>query len=135
MPRETEKHSQMTIGGKQIGGQRPGGRNQDGCGAAESDDFFLRISHPRVRRGGVHTLRVDIAYTHGSRCMQCACHISPSHLLPSHVSSAVLAVPFVPELFPIRKRGSSALPHERRGVWQRGRIPRTPHAGRALQKG
>ena len=57
----------------------------------------------------------------------------PSHLLPSHVSSTVFAVParsprhFVPvcsflaELFPIRKRRSSALPHERRGVWLPGR--------------
>ena len=55
----------------------------------------------------VHTLRVartfslhfflawltDIAYTHGSRCLRCARHISPSHLLPSHVSSTVFAVP------------------------------------------
>ena len=57
-----------------------------------------------------------------------ACHISPSHPLHSHVSSAVLAVParslrhlvpvctFLAELFPIRKRGSSALSDERRGV-------------------
>ena len=57
--------------------------------------------------GCVHTLRVaraffwriflswrtNIAYTHGSRCLQCACHISPSHPLHSHVSSAVFAVP------------------------------------------
>ena len=65
--------------------------------------------------------------------LQCACHISPSHPLHSHVSSAVLAVPaqslrdHVPvctvfvELYPTRKRGSSALPHERRGVWLLGR--------------
>ena len=65
----------------------------------------------------------------------CSAHVAPlpSHLLPSHVSSAVFAVParsprhFVPvctflaELFPIRKCGSSALPHERRGVWLPGR--------------
>ena len=34
-----------------------------------------------------------MAYTHGSRCLQCACHISPSHPLHYHVSSAVFAVP------------------------------------------
>ena len=77
--------------------------------------------------------RQDIACTHGSGCSQCACHVSPSHLLPSHVSFTVFATParsprhFVPvctflaELFPIRERGSSALPHARRGVWLPGR--------------
>ena len=61
------------------------------------------------------------------KCLQCACQISLFHPLHSH-ASAVLAVParsprhlvlvctFLAELFPIRKRGSSALPHERRGV-------------------
>ena len=44
----TEKHSHMMIGGKQIGGPRPGGRNQDGHGMTKSEDFFtLQISHPR----------------------------------------------------------------------------------------
>ena len=41
MPRETEKHSLMMIGGKQIGGPRPGGRNQDGHGMTKSQDFFF----------------------------------------------------------------------------------------------
>ena len=36
--------------------------------------------------------RTDIAYTHGSICLQRARHISPSHLLTSHVST-VFAVP------------------------------------------
>ena len=107
--------------------------------------FCLRISHPRcgnccVCDGEVYThsvshahfsdifpaWRTDIAYSHGSKCLQCACHVSPSHLLPSHVSSTVFAVPtrssrhlvpvctFLAERFPIRKCGSSALPHERR---------------------
>ena len=84
-------------------------------------------------------------------CMaQCVCsaHVISLHLtssLPSfsphpslsHVSSAVLVVParslrhlvpvctFLAELSPIRKRGSSALPHGRRGVGLPGRIPRT----------
>ena len=77
--------------------------------------------------------RTDIACSHGSRCLQCACHISPSHPLLSHVSSAVFAVParslrdhilvrtVFAGLHPMRKRGSSALPHERRGVWLPGR--------------
>ena len=72
-------------------------------------------------------------FPHGSKCLQCACRISPSRFLHSHVSSTVFAVPalslrhHVPictvfvELYPTRKRGSSALPHERRGVWLLGR--------------
>ena len=40
MPRETETLSLMMIGGKQIGGQRPGGRNQDGHGMTKCEDFF-----------------------------------------------------------------------------------------------
>ena len=55
-------------------------------------------------------------------------HISPSHPLHPHVSSAFFAVParslrdHIPvctvfaELFPIRQRGSSTPPHERRGA-------------------
>ena len=64
MPRENEQHSLMVIGGKQIGGQRPGGRNQDGSGTTKSEDFF----YPRFRThvvatavcatGCVHTLLV-----------------------------------------------------------------------------
>ena len=41
MSRETEKHSLMMIGGVQIGGPRPGGRNQDGNGMTKSEDFLL----------------------------------------------------------------------------------------------
>ena len=112
MPRETEKHSLMMIGGKQIGGPRPGGRHQDGHGMTKSEDFFfwLQISHPHsgncsVCDGSVHTLRVARTFslhfflawrtdtnTHGTMCLQCACHISPSHTLCSFVWSAVLAV-------------------------------------------
>ena len=40
MPRETEKHSLLMIGGKQIGRQRPGGRNQDGSAMTKSELFF-----------------------------------------------------------------------------------------------
>ena len=153
MPRETEKLSLMIVSGKQIDGQRPGGRNQDGSGTTKSADFFVSGFRTHVvatilcATVCVHTLRVaraffwhiilawrtDIAYTRGSRCLQCSCHMSPSHLLLSHDSSAVRAVParslrhvvpvctFLAELFPIRKRGSSAPPHVRRGVWLFGR--------------
>ena len=44
-----------------------------------SDTFSLR---------GVQT-----SHTHGSRCLQCACHTSPSHPLHSHVSSTSLLFP------------------------------------------
>ena len=81
----------------------------------KSQDLFLDsgfrthiVATTVCTTGGVHTLRVartffwhsffawrtDIAYTHGSRCSQCACHISPSRPLHSHVSSAFLAVPW-----------------------------------------
>ena len=91
------------------------------------------VSHAHFLWHSFFAWRTHIAYTHGSRCLQCACHISPSHPLYSHVSSAVRAVPAWPlrdhmpvctvfvELYPTRKRGSSALPHERRGVWLPGR--------------
>ena len=65
MPRETEKHSLMMIGGKQICGQRPGGRNQDGSGTTKSEDFFLvsgfrthEVATTVCATRGVHTLRV-----------------------------------------------------------------------------
>ena len=60
----------------------------------------------------------------------CMSHISVSL---SHVSSTILVVParslrhhvpvrtFFVELYPTQKRGSSAVPHERRGVWLLGR--------------
>ena len=41
MPRETEKHSLMMSGGKQIGGPRLGGRNQDVSGTTKFEFFFL----------------------------------------------------------------------------------------------
>ena len=41
MPQQTEKHSLMMTGGKQIGGQRPGGRHKDGNGKTKSDVFFF----------------------------------------------------------------------------------------------
>ena len=40
MPRETEMHSLMMFGGKQIGGHRPGGRHEDGYGMGKSEDIF-----------------------------------------------------------------------------------------------
>ena len=81
-----------------------------------------------------------VAHRHRAHAWLKAFAVRMSHLtislFISHVSSTVLAVParsprpFVPvctflaELFPIRKRGSSALLHERRGVW----LPGRPHA-------
>ena len=91
------------------------------------------VSHAHFSDTCFFSWRTDIACTHGSRCLQCACHICPSHLLHSHVSSAVFAVPArslrdhilvctaFAGLHPIWKRGSSAPPHERRGVWLPGR--------------
>ena len=78
-----------------------------------------------------------VAYKHRVHaCLQCACHISPSHPLHSHVSSAVVAVPvrslrhLVPvstlfaEMFPFRKRGrTSARAAGSLAAWP---IPRTP---------
>ena len=75
--------------------------------------------------------RADIAFMQGSFC---SAHVISLHLaLFPHVSSALLVVParslrhhipvrtvFV-ELYPSQKRGSSALPHERWGVWLLGR--------------
>ena len=93
--------------------------------------------------------RTDIAYARGSsvwkRCLQCACRISPSRFLCPHVSPSIFAVParslrhHVPvrtvfvELYPTQKRGSSALPHERRGVWLPGRSYALHNLDRALR--
>ena len=107
MPRETERHSPMMIGGKPIGGQRLGERNKDGSGTTKSEEFFcLRISHPRsgnycVCDGGcTHTpCRTHIflthfpcvAYRHRAHAwlkVFAVRHISPSHPLHSHVPSA-----------------------------------------------
>ena len=91
-----------------------------------SDTFSLR---------GVQTSRTRMAQ--GGR----SAHVTSLHLtlFHPHVSSAFLAVPwrslrdhlpdldvrtFLVELIQIRKRGSSTLPHERRGVW----LPGRPHA-------
>ena len=113
MPRETETHSLMMISGKQIGGPRLSERNQDGHGMTKSEDFFLNsgfrthVVATIVCATGVYTHSVSHAHflcifflawrtgtnTHGSRCLQCVCHISPSRPLRSHVSSAVFAVP------------------------------------------
>ena len=107
MPRETEKHSLMMIGGKQIGGQRPGGRNQDGSGTTKSEVFFFFWSQDFaptkwqllcVRRG-VYTHSVSHAHfsdtfslrgvqTSRARMAQgvCSAHVTPlhSHFLHSH---------------------------------------------------
>ena len=112
--------------------------------------FCLRISHPRSGNycvcdgGGTHTpCRTHIflthfpcvAYRHRVHAWPKVFAVRMSHLAisPSPFSCFILAVParslrhlvpvctFLAELFPIRKRGSSALPHERRGVWPPGR--------------
>ena len=78
---------------------------------------------------GVQTSRTRVAQGVCSG----ACHTSPSHplhflmfhlpclLFPhGHFDTSFPSAPSLPELFPIRKRGSSALPHERPGVWLPG---------------
>ena len=147
--------SHLIIGGMHTGATSLGGRNQDGHRVMKSEGYFFRLRFRThvvatavcATGGCTHTLlshahffwhifvawRTNIAYTHGSRCVQCACRTSPSRFVCSHVSSSVLAVParslrhhvsvstvFV-ELYPTQKRGSSALPHDRRGVWLLGR--------------
>ena len=116
------------------------GENKDGSGTTKSEDFFL-VSGFRTHvvattvcaTGDVHTLRV--ARTFFWHIFPCVARgvCSAPHLsiapLHSHVPCASFAVParslrdHIPvctvfaELFPIRKRGSSTPPHERRGVW------------------
>ena len=92
----------------------------------------------------VHTLRVArtfsshfflcVAYRHEHAWFKMfAVIMSYLSISPSPFTCFILAVParslrhvvpfctFLAELFPIRKRGSSALPHERRRVWLPGR--------------
>ena len=85
-------------------------------------------------------------YTHKclKRFVACARRVSPSRLLHSHVSP-IFAVSvrrilpdfdvhdFLAELYPTQKRGSSALPHEHRGVWLPGQV-RSPHKLRGPRK-
>ena len=89
------------------------------------------------------------AVAHGHRVHAllevCAVRMACLPISPSHVSSTVFAVParsprhFVPvctflaELFQIRKRGSSAHPQERRGVWLPGRSDALPRMLQILQ--
>ena len=92
----------MLIGGKQIGGQRPGGRNQDGSGTTKSENFLVsgfRTHVVATVRREVYTLRVartifwrmflawrtDIAYTHGSRRFAVRLS-SPPHLTFSRLT-------------------------------------------------
>ena len=73
--------------------------------------------------------RTDIAHMHGSRCLQCACHNSPSHHLPSHVSFTVFAVTArspcrtVPDPKALVQRTSAWAPRSL-ATWP---IRRTPH--------
>ena len=107
--------------------------------------FSLRISHPRSGNycvcDGVYTHSVSHAHfsdtfslrdvqTSGTRMAHgvCSAHVISLHLalsgLTFHPPSLLTdfdILDFLAELFPTRKRGSSALPHERRGVWLLGR--------------
>ena len=101
MPRETEKPSPMMIDGKQIGGQRLGGRNKDGRGVMKSEVFFLTmlwsshthsVSHAHVSNTfssrGVHPSRTRMAQG------VCSAHVISLHFtLSIPISSAVLVVP------------------------------------------
>ena len=82
------------------------------------------VHTPRVARTffGHISLRDVHAYTHGSWCLQCACHISPSHSLAIFALPALSLRCHVPDCTIIcrtvhrsENAGRSALPHERRG--------------------
>ena len=138
MPRETEKHSLMMIGGKQIGGQRPGGRNQDGSGTTKSRDFFLVSGFGQllcVRRGvcthsvsHAHfsdTFSLRVAQTSRTRMAQgvCSVHVISLHLtfslLMFHPPSLLFphghfdSFPSAPSLANCSRFESAGLPHFR----------------------
>ena len=134
-------------GGPSLGGERSKG----GHGMKKSEGFFfkLMVSHTcsgnySVCDGRCTQHSVSQAHflctfslrdvqtsrsTQGSRCLQCECLLSPSRPLFScfirrpccslrhHIPVRTVFV----ELYPTQKRGSNALPHERRGVWPAGR--------------
>ena len=105
---------------------------------------FVYIYSPVARTFSAHSA-CTITFTHlhachiharlkGAKKVLCTCVTSPhlafsllmllppSLLFPARSLRHLVPVcTFVAELFPIRKRGSSALPHERRGVWLPGR--------------
>ena len=80
LPRETEKHSLMIIGGTPIGGQRPGGRNQYGSGTTKSGNFFVSGFRTHVvattvcATRGVQTSRTRMAQG------VCSAHVISQHL-------------------------------------------------------
>ena len=123
MPRETEKHSLMMIGEKQIGGQRPGGRNQDGSGTAKSEEHFLvsgfrtHVVATAVCATGRYTHSVSHAHfsdtfslcgvqTSRTRMAQgvCSAHVKSPHLTISlpmfhphgHLDTSFLSAPSLP---------------------------------------
>ena len=151
MPRETEKHSLMMIGGKQNGGQCLGGRNQDGSGTRKSGDFFQSQDFAPtwwqplcVRRGCSHTpCRTHIFLTHFP-CVTSKHRvhaflkvlavrmpyllISPSPFSSPHPPSLLfphghfdISFPSAPSLPNCFRSESAGHAHERRGVWLPGR--------------
>ena len=82
-------HSLMIIGGTPIGGQRPGGRNQDGSGTTKSGNFFFSGFHThvvattvRATGGCTHTFSLRGVQTSRARLAQgvCSAHVISQHL-------------------------------------------------------
>ena len=128
MPRETEKHSLMMIGEKQIGGQRPGGRNQMEVERRSLKNFFLvsefrtHVVATTVCATGRYTHSVSHAHfsdtfslrgvqtsrTRMARCLRCACQISPSHLLPhGHLDTSFSSAPSLPNCSRCKSAGQA----------------------------
>ena len=89
--------------------------------------YTVQITVPLLRH--VHTLRVARTHIFLTHFLCVAYTLSFSILIVSSTVFAVrslrhfvLVCTFLAELLPIRKCGSSALPHERRGVWLPGRF-------------
>ena len=87
MLRETDKHSLMMTGGKQIGGPRPGGRHQGGSGTTKSADFF---SDSRFR---THVVATTVCAT--GRCIHTPCRTCSLHLSLRDVQTRTRMAPGV----------------------------------------
>ena len=136
------------IGGQRPGGRNQHGRGTTRSGDFLVSGFRTHVVATTVCATEVSTHSVSHAHysdtislrgvqTSRTRMAQgvCGAHVIPRHLTFSlhmfHPPSLLFPhgaprhfVPvctFLAELFPIRQRGSSALPRERRGVWLPGR--------------
>ena len=64
----------MMIGGKQIGGERPGERNKDGSGTTKSGDFFFIVSG-----FGTHVVATTVSVTGWCTHTPCRTHNFLTH--------------------------------------------------------